>query len=116
MLNPTEARKALSRKRGGLDGVYYAAGVEVPPRHGSVFSMRYTTVSSARAGAKLLRQKLQKKRVGMVGEVIVANQAGDSVSLGGYIRRANSQLEAFVGDIKRGALIRRRTAEAGAPR
>lgn len=108
MLNPTEARRALSRKRGGLGGIYYAVGVEVPPRHGCVFSMRYTVVPNARAGATLLREKLQRKRVGMVGEVILANKIGESVSLGGYIRRANKRLEAFVGDINRGALIRQR--------
>lgn len=110
MLNPAEARKALSRKPGTLDGLYYAVGVEVPPRHGSVFAMRYTTVPSARAGTRLLRQKLQRKRVGMVGEVILANSNGETVSLGGYIRRANARLEAFDGDINRGALIRQRAA------
>lgn len=111
MLNPTTARRALSRKPGSLDGIYYAVGVEVPPRHGSVFSMRYTTVPNARVGATLLRRKLQRKRVGMVGEVILANSEGESVSLGGFIRRSNRTLEAFDGDINRGALIRRRDRE-----
>lgn len=71
-LDPTGAKGKLRRKAGTLEGLYYAVGVEVPPRQGASFSRRYTTVPSARAGERLLRDKLSRKRVGMTGHLVVA--------------------------------------------
>jgi hypothetical protein len=107
IVTPTAARRALKRKAGTLEGVYYAIGVQVPPRHGSEFSMRYTTVASARAGWQLLRERMLKKRRGMVGELILAiAHRSHTVSLGGYIRRGPGELERFAGDVNRGAVMR----------
>ena len=71
-LNPTKAKQRLKKLAGTLDGMYYAVGIEVPPRRGSVFSMRYVDVPSARAGVRLLREKLARKRKGMTGHLIIA--------------------------------------------
>lgn len=88
-----------------MEGAYYAVGVEVPPRHGSTFSMRYTSVQSARIGRQILRRKMLKKRVGMIGELVIARaHHTESISLGGFIRRPNGRLEEFDGDINRGSL------------
>lgn len=109
MMTPTTARRALKRKAKTLKGAYYAIGLEVPPRRGASFSMRYTTVPSARAGQKLLRERLANKRKGMVGELILAiPHTSHSVSLGGYIHRGKGVLEPFDGDTNRGAIIRDR--------
>lgn len=109
MLSPTAARKALRRKAGRDPEMYYAIGVEVPPRQGSVFSIRYTTVPSARQGWKMLRGRMIRKRVGMVGELIIADlNSSHTISLGGFIRRENKRLEEFTGDLNRGALLRAR--------
>jgi hypothetical protein len=100
-----KAQYMIRTKAGTLAGAYYTVGVEVPPRHGSVFSMRYTTVPSATAGWALLRQKMGRKRVGMIGEVIyVSGDSLHTVSLGGYIRRHGGVLERVPGDINRRAL------------
>lgn len=71
-LNPTKAKQQLRKKAGTLEGMYYAVGVEVPPRRRSTFSMRYVEVPSALAGVRMLRAKLARKRKGMTGHVIVA--------------------------------------------
>lgn len=105
MLTPTEAKRALKKKAGTLEGAYYAIGVEVPPRQGISFSMRYTPVPSVRAGAQLLCARVYRKKVGMIGELVIAiPHSTHSVSLGGYIRRPGGCLESFVGDANRRAL------------
>ena len=110
-LEPTEAKAMLVRKAGTLEGAYYSVGLEVPPRRHSTFSMRYTTVPSARFGFWLLRLRMQRKRVGMAGEVVLFSANGrHSVSLGGYVRRAAGVLEPFPGDYHRGALQTQRQA------
>jgi hypothetical protein len=38
--------------------------------------MRYTEVSSARAGRKFLRKRILRKRVGMVGKLVLFNETG----------------------------------------
>lgn len=100
-----KAKFLLRTKAGTLKGAYYAVGVEVPPRRGSVFSMRYTTtpgVQNFRSAFVLLRRKMARKRVGMIGEVILASADGQhTVSLGGVIRRAAGVLEPVPGDINR---------------
>lgn len=104
-LTADKARFLIRTKAGTLKGAYYSVGVEVPARNGSTFSMRYTTVPSARAGWSLLRRKMARKKAGMIGELILAS--GDSehtVSLGGFVRRGRGALEAVPGDINRRAL------------
>lgn len=107
MLSPTKARRAMRRKAGADAVLYYAIGLEVPPRRGAKFSVRYTAVDSAREGQRLLREKLARKKVGMLGELVLfAEYSSESVSLGGYIRRKGGVLETFNGDINRGAIVR----------
>lgn len=105
LMTANKAKHMIETKAGTLEGAYYSVGVEVPPRNGSVFSMRYTTVPSARAGWVILRQKMARKKVGMIGELIFASADGrHTVSLGGYIRRASGMMEKVPGDINRRAL------------
>lgn len=106
MYSATQARDALKAITGSLDGAYYSVGVEVPPKHGASFSIRYTTVPNLRAGVALLRKKLARKRIGMMGEIIYS-RGTHSVSLGGFIRRSGGALEEFTGDRDRGAVSER---------
>jgi hypothetical protein len=119
MMSPSKAKYMLAAKArlGTTKRAYYSVGVQVPPRHGSVFSMRYTTVPSARAGWALLRQKMARKKVGMVGELALFNEdATATVSLGGYIRRSGGVLERFAGDGNRRAIGHAYRAAANAGR
>lgn len=86
-LNPTRARAVLKRKTGTLVGMYYAVGVQVPPRRGASFSMRYEHVASAREGVRELRARLSRKRVGMAGHLIAAVEGHDAyVELAAAVR------------------------------
>lgn len=95
MISPTHARQKLATKAGRNIGTpYYAVGIEVPPRRGSSFSMRYTGVSSARAGRTFLRRRLLRKRVGMVGALYLFSEDGrHSVELLTSVRRPNRRIE-----------------------
>ena len=116
-MKAAEAHSALAQKMGRthllgwrIPGAYYSVGVEVPPRRGASFSMRYTTVPSIKAGWRLLQMKMARKRVGMVGELVLFSPDGRfGVGLGGFIRRKGGELEEFPADPKRGALYRQRS-------
>jgi hypothetical protein len=105
MMTASKAKFLLRAKSGTLAGAYYAAGVEVPPRRGATFSMRYTTtpgVQNCRSAFAFLRRRMAGKRVGMIGEVILASGDGrHTVSLGGYIRRPGGVLDPVPGDVNR---------------
>lgn len=99
------AKKAVGK-------AYWSVGVEVPPRRGSQFSMRYTEVPSARAGWRLLRQKMQNKSVGRVGELFLVSENGHhTISVGGFIRRSGGELFAFDGNSSIGQIRRALTHE-----
>lgn len=116
-MSAENAHLALGKKMGRtmlrgwrVPAAYYSVGVEVPPRRGASFSMRYTTVPSIKAGWRLLQSKMARKKVGMIGELVLFSMSGGhSVGLGGFIRRKGGVLEEFPGDPERGALYRERS-------
>lgn len=106
-IDPTGAKAKLKRKAGTLDGMYYAVGIEVPPRQGATYSLRFTTVPSARAGEKLLREKLAKKKRGMTGTLVVAlEHTSHSVELAAAVHAGGGKVDVLypshtVGDVRR---------------
>jgi hypothetical protein len=108
MLTPTQARAKLGRKAGKNIGTpHYSVGIEVPARRGSVFSMRYTTVSSARAGSKFLKKRLLRKRVGMVGELYLISEDGNHrVLLQSGVREPNRKVRTISGNVPSHAVRR----------
>ena len=101
MIAPEKARKMLEQRQGSSAGFYYTIGVEVPARRGSTFSMRYTGVPSAREGHKLLRRRMLNKKIGMIGELVLASSNSHStIVLESIVRRKNNKLEIHEGQLK----------------
>jgi hypothetical protein len=108
MLSPTQARRKLATKAGKNIGTpYYSVGLEVPARRGSTFSMRYTQVSSARAGRKFLRNRLLRKRVGMVGSLYLFSEDGrHNVELMAGVREQGNKVYTVDGNTRVGQVRR----------
>lgn len=81
-------------------GSYLSVGVEVPPRHGANFSMRYKSVTGLTAGWALLRARMKspRRRVNDIGELVVFSEDGNrKIVVGGFLRISGGRLSKYLG-------------------
>jgi hypothetical protein len=116
MTSATAAKAKLKRKAGKNIGTpYYAVGVEREPRDGATTSWNFTVVPSARAGAKLLRKRLKRAKVGRAAELFLYNGNSEHrVSLLAGVREKGGKVFCVDGNTTVGQVRRHYTPARGA--